>query len=537
MHTPRRLWALSGVVAGLAGLATSQAAASLLTVESPLGAAGEAFSFLSLGELDGRVDALVGTLRTPVTVLVVALVLGSIFGYAGRLAARHWWLSCLVLVPLAGLAALAVIALPGTNWYDQIPVLVALLTWLLMLLALTWPLRRWVRALRSAGLEETQPAAAPSEPGRATVPSPQQARSLAQAEHNRRSFLVRTGVVAAASIGLSVAASTWGKGAQLVERKRKLLRIAGVSKPVAPAEVRVGLAGIVPWRTRNDKFFTVETVLVPPSIDPDEWFLRIHGLVEREVVLSYEELLARPMSEAWVTLVCVTTEVGGDQVGNAWWSGVPLHVLLAEAGVLPEADAILQTSQDGWSCGTPLSELNGVDAAMLAVAMNGEPLPVEHGSPARSVVPGLYGYASACKWVVDIEVTRLDQMDPYWPSRGWALEAPVKIASRIDVPRDGEDRPAGLVSFGGVAWAPRVGIAGVEVTIDGSEWFHADVAPAPNDDTWVQWTITFDVPPGDHLAMVRAIDNDGDVQTGVETDPLPDGATGWHSIEFTAQEA
>ncbi|GAB2887835.1 molybdopterin-dependent oxidoreductase [Nocardioides pacificus] len=550
MRTPRRLWAASGIVAGLAGLATSYAAARQLSVESPLGAAGDALSFLSPPQLDGRFDALIGTLRTPVIVLVVALVLGAVFGYAGRLASRHWWLAALVHVPLAGLGALAVIALPGTSWYHQLPVLVALVTWLLLQLVLTGPLRRWARALRSAGIDPASPAAPPdaettsdaeTPPDAGTAPdaetTPEQARSLLRAEHHRRGFLVRAGAVTVASTVLSVSAGTWGRGRQLVERKRKLLRIAGVSKPQLPPDVRVGLPGVTPWRTRNEDFFTVQTALVPPSIDPDQWRLRIHGLVEREVVLTYERLLARPMTEAWVTLACVTNEVGGDLVGNAWWSGIPLHVLLAEAGLLPEADAVVQTSQDGWTCQTPLSAIRGVDAAMLAVAMNGEPLPVEHGSPARSVVPGLYGHVSACKWVVDIEVTRFDDMETYWPSRGWAAEAPVKIASRIDVPGNGDELPAGLVRLGGVAWAPRSGIAAVEVTIDGSEWFHAQVAPAPNDDTWVQWAISFDVPAGDHVAVVRGIDKDGNVQTGVETEAQPDGATGWHSIDFTAQEA
>jgi DMSO/TMAO reductase YedYZ molybdopterin-dependent catalytic subunit len=197
----------------------------------------------------------------------------------------------------------------------------------------------------------------------------------------------------------------------------------------------------------------------------------------------------------------------------------------------------LQTSHDGWTCGTPLVALTDARDAMLAVAMNGEPLPLEHGFPVRTIVPGLYGYVSACKWVVDLEVTRFDQIRAYWTARGWSEEGPVKIASRIDVPSSGDTVTAGALRVGGVAWAQHTGIESVEVALDGGEWQPAEVAHVPTTDTWVQWAATVAVEPGDHLVRVRAIDKGRNVQTGVERDVLPDGATGWHTVDFTAEDA
>jgi hypothetical protein len=209
--------------------------------------------------------------------------------------------------------------------------------------------------------------------------------------------------------------------------------------------------------------------------------------------------------------------------------------LLAEAGVQDGADAVLQTSQDGWTCGTPLATLTDGRDAMLAVAMNGRPLPIDHGFPVRTIVPGLYGYVSACKWVVDLEVSRFADFTAYWTDRGWAAQAPVKISSRIDVPRSGATVSAGKVGVGGVAWAQHVGIAGVEVALDGGSWQPAVIGPVPTDDTWVQWRATLDVAPGDHELRVRALGRDDTTQTGVERGVVPDGATGWHRVDFTAE--
>jgi DMSO/TMAO reductase YedYZ molybdopterin-dependent catalytic subunit len=269
-------------------------------------------------------------------------------------------------------------------------------------------------------------------------------------------------------------------------------------------------------------------------VDPDEWVLRIHGMVRHPLEITYRDLLARKLTEAWVTLCCVSNPVGGDLIGNAWWSGVRVADLLAEAGVAAKADAVRQTSHDGWTCGTPLSTLTDGRNAMLAVAMNGEPLPVEHGFPVRMVVPGLYGYVSATKWVVDLEVTRFDRFSAYWVERGWSEKGPVKTESRIDVPRTGAHVAAGPVRIGGSAWAQHTGVERVEYRLDGQAWRRAELGRVPGNDTWVQWTGTVEVGRGEHRLAVRATDRSGYTQTPVRVDVVPDGATGWDDVTFSA---
>ena len=296
----------------------------------------------------------------------------------------------------------------------------------------------------------------------------------------------------------------------------------------------MGLSGIAPWQTPSDDFYLIDTTIAKPTIEPEEWSLRIHGMVERELTLSYSELVSRRMTESWITLNCVSNQVGGGLVGNARWSGIRIADLLAGLGVSADADCVLQTSHDGWTCATPLEALTDDRDAMLAVAMNGRPLPIEHGFPVRTIVPGLYGYVSATKWVVDLEVSTFADSTGYWTTRGWSAEGPVKIASRIDVPRSGDDVAAGPVSFGGVAWHQHTGIESVEVQVDGGAWTPAELGGVPSVDTWVQWKATIDVSEGDHEVRVRATGKDGETQTSVVRSPDPDGATGWHTVEFSA---
>ncbi|TNM36721.1 oxidoreductase, partial [Nocardioides albidus] len=292
--------------------------------------------------------------------------------------------------------------------------------------------------------------------------------------------------------------------------------------------------GVSSWQTANEGFYLIDTAIIKPTIAPADWELRIHGMVEREIRLTYADLVRREITQDWITLNCVSNEVGGDLVGNAWWSGTRLAAILAEAGPKEGADAVLQTSEDGWTCGTPLAVLMDDRNAMLAVAMNGEPLPIEHGFPVRTIVPGLYGYVSACKWVVDMEVTRFEDITAYWTDKGWSEQGPVKIASKIEVPGDGADVPAGEVVCAGVAWLQHTGISAVEVQVDGGRWQPATLAATPNADTWVQWRLALDLPAGEHRLRVRAIDAEGRTQTGAIADVVPDGATGWHTISVTA---
>jgi DMSO/TMAO reductase YedYZ molybdopterin-dependent catalytic subunit len=284
----------------------------------------------------------------------------------------------------------------------------------------------------------------------------------------------------------------------------------------------------------NGAFYRIDTALVVPAVDPKDWRIRIHGMVDRELTLTYRELVARQLTEAWVTICCVSNPVGGDLIGNAWWSGVRIADLLEEAGVHPGADAVKQTSKDGWTCGTPIQALTDGRNAMLAVAMNGVPLPLEHGFPVRMIVPGLYGYVSATKWVVDLEVTTFDRFSAYWTDRGWSEKGPVKTESRIEVPGKGTHVTAGSVRVAGHAWAQHTGIATVEFRVDGDPWQQADLGRVPNLDTWVQWSGTVQVGSGDHTLVVRATDRSGYTQTAARADVVPNGATGWDNITFAA---
>ncbi len=523
MRTARGTWSLAGLVAGAAGVATSYLVAMAMTIrDSPVVAVAETVIRFVPGSLTERAIAILGHWDKPVLLAVIFLLLAALFAYAGRLAARSWWAPAVVFAVLAGIASLAVLLRRGDTVGDQLPVAVGFVTWVVCLSLLTEPLRRAAR--RDADADE--------------MPTEDRPDHRTADDASRRTFLVRAGVLGVLAVAATGIGQVVGRGRRHVEETRRLLKITGVTEPKIPDGARIGLAGIDAWQTPSDDFYLIHTAIVVPTVEPRDWTLRIHGMVEREVELTYAELLDRRRSEAWITLNCVSNQVGGELIGNAWWSGVRIDQLLTEAGVRDGADAVLQTSHDGWTCGTPLSALTDGRDAMLAVAMNGRPLPIDHGFPVRTIVPGLYGFVSACKWVVDLEVTRFSDIEAYWTGKGWAEQAPVKLASRIDVPRGGDDVQAGQVQVGGVAWAQHTGIDAVEVAMDGGPWIGAAIADPGTDDTWVQWAVTLDdVAPGDHKVRVRATDKDGQVQTGVPRDVLPDGATGGHTVDFTAQEA
>lgn len=304
--------------------------------------------------------------------------------------------------------------------------------------------------------------------------------------------------------------------------------------PALPSGADLGVPGLAPFTTPNKDFYRIDTALTVPRPDPAQWTLRVHGMVDRPFEITMDELLSRDLVEADVTLSCVSNQVGGDLVGNARWLGFPLADLLREAGVHSGADQILSTSSDGWTCGTPTEVVMDGRDALLAVGMNGRPLPREHGYPARLVVPGLYGFVSATKWVTDIRLTRFADEEAYWAQRGWGVRAPIKTMSRIDVPSPLGRVGSGEVVLAGVAWAQHTGIAGVEVRVDDGDWWEAELAAVPGIDTWVQWVTETTVDPGNHAVEVRATDTTGFTQPSERVDPIPDGATGWHRIRFTA---
>jgi len=499
----RKMLALAGVVAGAAGIALSQAAAGALRVESsPVEAVAAAVRDFTPGPIAVFLVHLVGAADKPLLLGGTAVAVLGMCGYAASLMRRHPLLPDLVFFALTVIGLAAILRLPSPGIGSALALMVGLVTWIVTLRVLTAPLLGEIAGEDTSALR-------------------------------RRDFLIRSGWVVAAVAVLTVGGRFAGSGRRNAEQARRLLRLP-VRHGEVPLGADTGVPGIQPWRTPNSDFYLIHTALAPPSISPPDWRLRIHGMVEREVTFNYQDLIDRQLTEAWITLCCVSNEVGGDLIGNAWWSGVLARDLLAEAGVKPGADAVLQTSRDGWNCGTPLSALTDDRNAMLAVAMNGKPLPVEHGFPVRMVVPGLYGYVSATKWLVDLEVTRFEDFQAYWTERSWSEKGPVKTMSRIDVPGDGVQVVAGSVRIGGSAWAQHTGIEKVEYQLDGAAWAEADLGRVPQADTWVQWSASVDVDPGDHRLVVRATDRSGYTQTSVRADSVPDGATGWDSVTFDA---
>ncbi|MEU3469264.1 molybdopterin-dependent oxidoreductase [Streptomyces sp. NPDC006687] len=377
--------------------------------------------------------------------------------------------------------------------------------------------------------------------GRAAAPAPTDDEGDGSG-WSRRRFLTAAAVTAgtAASAGAlgRFLAGRRGEGA-VASRNALVLPAPASPAPAVPAGAQVKVPGTSPFTTPNRDFYRVDTALVVPRVDAGTWRLRIHGKgVTRPRTYTLDQLLARPLIERDITLTCVSNEVGGPYIGNGRWLGVPLAELLREAGVRPpskggKADQLVARSVDGMTLGSPVEDLLDGRDAILAVGMNGEPLPFDHGFPVRMLVPGLYGYVSACKWIEDIELTTFDAYDPYWVKRKWARRAPVKTQARIDTPKP-FGRPApGPVMVAGVAWAQRRGITRVEVRIDDGPWQDADLAAQDSVDTWRQWSYRWDPTPGGHTVTVRATDGTGAVQTEDRTRTIPDGASGRHSVFVT----
>ncbi|MGW2952663.1 molybdopterin-dependent oxidoreductase [Streptomyces eurythermus] len=358
----------------------------------------------------------------------------------------------------------------------------------------------------------------------------------------RRAFLVAAAAAAVASTGAGVAGRVLGgtRGRSAVASRDSVVLPAPVSKAApVPGGAALRTGGVSPFTTPNEDFYRVDTALTVPKVDADGWRLRIHGKgVVRERVLSFADLLDMPLIERDITLTCVSNEVGGPYVGTARWTGVRLADLLRRCGVKPPseggpADQLVARSVDGMTIGSPVEEVMDGRDALLAVGMNGQPLPFAHGFPVRMVVPGLYGYVSACKWIQDIELTTFDAYDPYWVRRGWARRAPVKTQSRIDTPRPFARPESGTVVVAGVAWAQHRGIDKVEIRVDDGPWEETRLAAEDTRDTWRQWSYSWQAAKGGHTLTVRATDRTGETQTGERASPLPDGASGWHSVVVT----
>ncbi|MGW0902870.1 molybdopterin-dependent oxidoreductase [Streptomyces sp. NPDC002853] len=359
---------------------------------------------------------------------------------------------------------------------------------------------------------------------------------------DRRGFVVTAAAAGAASIGVGALGRYLnGNAAEAALESRKAVRLpAPVSPaPALPAGTQLKIPGISSFTTSNKAFYRVDTALVVPKVNANTWRLRIHGKgVTRPTTLTFDDLLRRELIERDITLTCVSNEVGGPYVGNARWLGARLADILAEAGVRPPskggpADQLVARSVDGMTLGTPVETVMDGRDAMLVVGMNGQPLPFTHGFPVRMLVPGLYGYVSACKWIQDIELTTFDDYDSYWVKRDWAQRAPIKTQSRIDTPKPLARLKAGTVVVAGVAWAQHRGIDRVQVRIDDGPWQNAELATEANIDTWRQWSYPWEATSGSHTLTVRATERGGEVQTEKRTGTVPDGASGWPSVVVT----
>ncbi len=353
-------------------------------------------------------------------------------------------------------------------------------------------------------------------------------------EPRRRSFLA----AGAATAGIAAGAGLAGR--LLTERSSvaSAQRAVRIPKPAVttqslPPGVDLDIPGLAPFVTSNTSFYRVDTALVLPQVDPASWQLRIHGMVNREITLSFEELIKRPLIEDYITLCCVSDPIGGPYIGNAKWLGASLRAVLREAGIKAGADQLMCTSVDGFTSGTPVQTVMDGRDALLAVAMNGQPLPVAHGFPARMVVPGLYGYVSATKWVTDINVTTFAGNYAYWAQRGWSQQAPIKTECRIDVPNGVNDIRSGTAAVAGVAWAQHKGIEAVQVRVDQGPWNEARLAAVPGLDTWRQWVWEWDATAGQHVLEARATDKTGYTQTSAQAQPEPNGASGYPTVSVT----
>jgi DMSO/TMAO reductase YedYZ molybdopterin-dependent catalytic subunit len=501
--------AAAGVASVVLGLGAAELSAALVAPSaSPLFVVGALVIDLAPPWAKDAAIALFGTADKAALLIGMGIVLLAVAGVAGVLQARRPPIGRLLIVAGAILGIAAALTRSGAAVLDAIPSLVAAIV---AVVALGFLLRK-----------------APENPAARTP-----ATASTTPDPTRRAFLGWAGGATALGILATGAGVLLEAGARTATAVREAFTLPKAAVPAAPvpAGAELGIRGLSPVVTPNETFYRIDTALQIPRIDPTTWVLRVTGMVEREVELTWDELIALPLEESYTTLMCVSNEVGGDLIGTARWLGFPIREVLKRAAPTAGADMVLSRSVDGWTAGTPLEVLQDVDRnAIFAIGMNGEPLPEEHGFPVRMVVPGLYGYVSATKWVVELEVTRFDEKTAYWTDRGWGPRGPIKIHSRIDVARGG----VGEMTVAGVAWHQHTGIAAVEVQVDGGSWQPAVLAEAISADTWVQWKYAFAPTEGEHEIRVRATSVDGEVQTADVAGVLPDGATGYHAVRVMA---
>lgn len=513
-----------GVTAALAVLGAAELVAVFVSPRSsPLFAVGSLAIDLAPSWVKDTMIMLFGTGDKVALFVILAIVLLALAVIAGFAEVARRGLGMLVLTAVSVVAVVAILTRSESTLAWAMPTLIGTLVGLWVLLNGRPRLLAWREAARATDVET------PTTAG--TVHAKSEDARLA-----RRSFLMFAGITAVAAVVVGVGARVKNGGAAAYTALRSAITLPrpAMPAPPVPGGASIDVAGITPLITPNADFYRIDIALQVPQIDPTTWQLEIGGMVDTPVTLTYADLVALPLEEHITTIACVSNTVGGDLIGNAAWLGYPVRELLARAGVSDSADMVLSSGPDGFTAGTPLEALTDPERnALLAVGMNGEPLPAEHGFPARLIVPGLYGYVSATKWVTKLEVTRFADAEGYWTPRGWSELGPIKTASRIDAPRSGAQLDSGATTIAGVAWAQHTGVARVDVQIDDGPWQRATLAKAISDDTWVQWTLPWDAKSGRHRARVRATDKSGYTQTATEAPPAPDGATGWHTVDFT----
>ncbi|HEY5854834.1 MAG TPA: molybdopterin-dependent oxidoreductase [Aldersonia sp.] len=490
----RRARALAGIAAALVALGVAELMSALVGPDaSPLQALGATVVDHTPQWLREWVIETFGTADKAIlfaSMLIVAVLVAATAGIIERPTRP---VGSAIFAVFGILAAAAALGRPDATWTAALPALVGAAAGIVVLRLLT---------------------------SRSTEPT------------DRRDFLRLAGIAAAVGAIAWVGGRWLGSNARNVSADRAAQRLPTPASPAPPipadADLRIG--GVASYVTNNDDFYRIDTALILPQVSTQGWSLRIHGMVDRERTLTFADLTARPAVERLVTLTCVSNPVGGDLIGNARWLGFPVADLLAEAGVHPDSDMVLSRSTDNFTAGTPLEVLTDGRDALIAIGMNGEPLPVAHGYPARLVVPGLYGYVSATKWLTDLEVTRFDRASAYWTQRGWSARGPIKTASRIDVPRPSAKLSPGPVTVAGVAWAQHRGIDRVEVQVDDGPWLPARLSQQYSTDTWRQWAYDWDAAAGPHTLRARATDRTGATQTADVAPVLPDGATGLPAV-------
>ncbi len=508
----RPLACLAGLLAGGLAVAVGELVAGLVGgARSLIVSVGDQVIDLVPGPVKDVAIALFGTNDKLALLIGIGTALAVFAGVVGGLALRRPLLGDLGvgLLGLVGLLAALVQTFEGGVLAAVLPAALGSAVGVLALRLLLRPLRT-----------DVSPAAGGPE--------------ASGARTDRRGFLRSAGIVGVAALAAGSVGRLLQSSASAVA-SRASLALGAPERTLPPVEQvaatgSVDVAGMTPFFTPNADFYRIDTALQVPQVGVETYRLRITGLVDSEVVLTFDELVALGTVEADITLTCVSNEVGGDLIGNARWQGIPLPRVLELAGVRPEADQLVGRSVDGYTCGFPVqAALDGRDA-LVAIGMNGEPLPLEHGFPVRLVVPGLYGYVSATKWLTELELTTFDELDHYWVDRGWAVRAPIKTQSRIDVPGPLARVGVGEVAVAGVAWAQTRGIAKVEVSVDDGPWEAAELAGEVNDVTWRQWVYRWDASEtGTHSLRCRATDETGETQPEQRVPPIPDGATGWPS--------